>query len=382
MINMIKRGLLFKKEKHKIPLFILVFFYLNPAFSFPEMIRHGYNNCTVCHFSPTGGGILTEYGRELSREILSHISKENEEKFLYNLIRPPQWLNLGGDIRALQLYRDTPSVREAKFILMQADLEAALTYKKFSVAGTVGRKKAVKASSFTDHFISRRHFLLFQATDEFGIRGGRFFPAFGLNIADHTVVTRRGLGWDQGDETYNIEGAWLGETFNAYLTAILGKPNAGKSGDEHGAAASLAAFFNDRFKTGISYLYSENKTEQRNLLGPFGILGITPRIFLLTETDLQQKKRKGPKESRDEFGFVNYQRFNVEFLQGFHLFLSHEISKPDFDTSRSFIRNYGIGFQCFPRPHWEFLIQWQKEKNRSVSETYTDLITLLIHFYL
>lgn len=368
----------YRRSSLNIFLFITSLFYSGSLFSFPEMVRHGYNNCTVCHFSPSGGGILTEYGRELSREILSHIAKENEEKFLYNLVRPPKWLNLGGDIRALQLYRDTASVEEAKFILMQADLEAALTYKKFSVIGTVGRKAAAQSSSFTDHLISRRHYLLFQATDELGIRGGRFFPAFGLNIADHPVVTRRGLGWDQGDETYNIEGAWLGETLNAYLTAILGKPDAGKSGQERGIALSSSLFFGDRFKTGISYLYSEDKTERRNLLGPFGILGITPRIFLLTETDLQQKKRKGS----EEFGFVNYQRFDVEFFQGFHLFLSHEISKPDFDTSRSFIRNYGIGFQCFPRPHWEFALQWQKEKNRTVSEKYSDLLTFLMHFYL
>lgn len=368
----------YRRGSLNIFLFIASLFYPASLFSFPEMVRHGYNNCTVCHFSPSGGGILTEYGRELSREILSHIAKENEEKFLYNLVRPPKWLNFGGDIRALQLYRDTSSVEEAKFILMQADLEAALTCKKFYVVGTVGRKAAAKVSSFTDHLISRRHFLLFQMTDEFSIRGGRFFPAFGLSIADHPVVTRRGLGWDQGDETYNIESAWLGETLNAYLTAILGKPDAGKSGQERGIALSSSLFFGDRFKTGISYLYSEDKIQKRHLLGPYAILGITPRVFLLTETDFQNKKR----EKTEEFGFVNYQRFDVEFLQGFHLFLSHEISKSDFDSSKSFIRNYGIGFQCFPRPHWEFALQWQKEKNRTVSEKYSDLLTFLMHFYL
>lgn len=342
------------------------------------MVRNGYNNCTVCHVSPTGGGILTEYGRELSREILSHISKENEEKFLYNLVRPPQFLNLGGDIRLLQLFRDTPEVQEARFILMQADLEAALSYKKFSMIGTVGREPAGKTDSVIDYLISRRHYLLFQATDELSIRGGRFFPAFGLNIADHPVVTRRGLGWDQGDETYNLEAAWLGEIFNAYFTTILGKPDARKSGQERGIALSLSAFFGDRFKTGASYLYSEDNVEQKNLFGPYGILGITPRIFLLTETDFQHKSR----ENAQEWGLVNYQRFDVEFLQGFHLFLSHEISKPNLNFPKSLVRNVGIGFQCFPRPHWEFALQWQKQKNRTISKKYSDVVTLLIHFYL
>jgi len=35
------------------------------AWSFPEMVGKGYNNCLTCHHSPSGGGIVTEYGREL-----------------------------------------------------------------------------------------------------------------------------------------------------------------------------------------------------------------------------------------------------------------------------------------------------------------------------
>ena len=29
----------------------------------PTMIRLGYSNCTACHFSPQGGGLLTAYGK-------------------------------------------------------------------------------------------------------------------------------------------------------------------------------------------------------------------------------------------------------------------------------------------------------------------------------
>ncbi len=38
---------------------------------FPEMVRHGYVNCVACHMSPDGGGVLTPYGRSLSKELLS-----------------------------------------------------------------------------------------------------------------------------------------------------------------------------------------------------------------------------------------------------------------------------------------------------------------------
>src|SRR5580692_4135785 len=34
-----------------------------PAAALPTMIRLGYTNCSACHFSPQGGGLLTLYGR-------------------------------------------------------------------------------------------------------------------------------------------------------------------------------------------------------------------------------------------------------------------------------------------------------------------------------
>ena len=33
------------------------------AEAFPWMIHHGYTNCAQCHVDPSGGGVLTDYGR-------------------------------------------------------------------------------------------------------------------------------------------------------------------------------------------------------------------------------------------------------------------------------------------------------------------------------
>src|SRR6202030_171276 len=85
------------------------------------------------------GGILTPYGRQLSREILSTWGVDGEEAFAYGIVHPPDWLNFGGDVRTLNLWnRGTPQ-NTSQFILMQADLETAITYKQFYVDGTFGR---------------------------------------------------------------------------------------------------------------------------------------------------------------------------------------------------------------------------------------------------
>ncbi|MGZ3694528.1 MAG: hypothetical protein ACXWQO_10135, partial [Bdellovibrionota bacterium] len=74
------------------------FTFSQKAHAFAEMTTHGYTNCTACHISPNGGGTLTEYGRGLSKELLSASAKEGEEKFLYGLMQPPEWLQFGGDV--------------------------------------------------------------------------------------------------------------------------------------------------------------------------------------------------------------------------------------------------------------------------------------------
>ena len=52
----------------------------NNSWAFPEMVRHNYSNCSSCHVSPSGGGVLTQYGRELSSAILSIWGAENENE--------------------------------------------------------------------------------------------------------------------------------------------------------------------------------------------------------------------------------------------------------------------------------------------------------------
>ena len=54
----------------KLLVFVSSLFYLNEAGAFAQNAVHGYPACIACHVSPNGGGLLTDYGRSLSRYIL------------------------------------------------------------------------------------------------------------------------------------------------------------------------------------------------------------------------------------------------------------------------------------------------------------------------
>ena len=174
------------------------------AFAYPENVRHGYVNCTSCHVSPTGGGTLTPYGRGLSAELMSTWNYKGEEGFLHGLIKEekmPEWLMIGGDLRSVQTLRNTPTLTEAKYIPMGEDIEAAVKVKQVTVDLEFGKIEEPGHARFG----SRRYFAMYNVTDEWTARVGRFYPQFGLAIPDHYVSTRRSLGFDEGQERNSAE---------------------------------------------------------------------------------------------------------------------------------------------------------------------------------
>jgi len=346
--------------------------------AYPEMSRHGYANCTACHVSSNGGGILTPYGRQLSQELLSTWGKEEESKFLYGAFHPPDWLNLGGDFRAVQTYLNSPKVEQGKFIFMQADLEAAVSLKKWQLVTTMGRQEPTTFNPAGGTIFSRRHYVNYRPTDQLSLRAGRFQTAFGINTADHMIVTKRGLRFDEGSETYNVEAAWLGDDIDTFVTAVFGRPDAPQLNLDKGVAIRSGVFLGERFKTGLSYFYGVNDLGKRHLIGPYGILGITPRFFVLLEIDFQNNR---PQTGELQWGAVNYLRVNYEVFRGVHAYVTQELSKLDFSNSKNTTEAYGIGLQFFPRPHLEIQVTYQKSRMLAASTSFSDFAWVLFHFY-
>ena len=349
------------------------------SFSYPEMVRHGYANCIACHVGPNGGGLLTPYGRQLSQEVLSKWATPDESAFAYGGMKFPDWLNIGGDLRGVQTFLNNPKVQQGQFILMQADVEAAVQIERWQIVGALGRQEPTTLNPAGGALMSRRHYVNYRPTDQLSFRAGRFQTAFGINTPDHILVTKRGLRWDEGSETYNIEGAWLGEEIDTFVTASFGRPDAPKLGLDTGVAVRSGVLLGERFKTGISYFYGSNDSGKRHLIGPYGILGITPRFFVLVEIDFQNLLLAST-ESR--WGAVDYLRFDYEVFRGGHLFLTQELARLDFNNPGNRTEAYGAGFQFFPRPHFELIASFQKSRVLSVSTEFSDYGWFLVHYYL
>jgi len=377
-----------------------VFLYLisfsSNANAFPEMIRHGYANCSACHVSLTGGGVLNDYGRELSRELLATWKgneKLKENQFLWGALGSPRedqtkgrpriqdWLKLGGDIRSVYLYKNTDTATSGQTIFMQGDFEAAAVLKKLTIDATAGIEQPIPGIPID--FISRRHFVQYSLTDEFNLRAGRFIPAYGINTADHVELTRDPLRLGDQWSSYNFEASYITDKYNIFVTGILGRIDNPSLEHEKGGALQATYAPSEKVKLGGEVYFGENDNERRWLFGPLGLIGITDRLMLQSEIDFQMNYQKTLALGPDTQGWVSSQKLSYEITDGIWVFGDQEYGKFAFDIPLSEVQIYGVGMQFFPRTHFEFNVSFEKVRNLSAnSGDFYDYAWLMTHFYL
>lgn len=357
---------------------LLVFIVLGPkqVFGFPEMVRHGYVNCTSCHVSPSGGGALTPYGRGLSSNLLSTWGSEREAQVLHGLVdteKLQDWLLLGGDARGLQFHYENDAIKEGQWINMQAIGEAALRLKTWTIDLAVGKFD----SAGTWRAVGSQYYVLNQLSDTISIRAGRFLPQFGLNIPEHISPTRSNLGFGANMQRDAIEAQYAGET--AGLVATYSEaPDSIRQDREKAVAVKTEISIVDRFKPGLSFWRGESESFVRQIYSGHAILGFSKSFFLLTEFDLEEKRTKTTGSSTRTF--VTYQKLGYEIKKGVVGFLTMDASRSPADDPSTQLLRYGLGLQFFPRPHFEIETVWTRERQPSTSEG--DYAWILFHYYI
>ncbi|WP_142409788.1 hypothetical protein [Bacteriovorax stolpii] len=362
--------------------FILILI-LPKAYSYSELSRHGYVNCTTCHLSPSGGSLLTPYGRELSKAALSTWGTKSEQYFAYNAfpaISKSERILVGAYIRGLQAYKTDSTANEARAILMQVDLDAAYNGPNWAITGSLGRQELRKGLESDSRIFSRRHYGIYRISPNNQIRAGKFLKFYGLNDPNHQMYVRRLLNFGFDTESYNFEYSYQGESISTFATAFFGNfKDPFSFAKEEGVSFSASYFFYDKQKLGLSILRASDDTSKRTVSGLWGIFSYHPQFFSMHEFDLQYKSIKN--NSQKQNGFVTSNRLNYEPLKGLISFLSYDLANLNPAVISSKKSAYGAGLQVFPRPHFEVVTAWQKEEIIKLKAK-SDLYSLMVHFYL
>lgn len=349
------------------------------ARAFPDLIRHNYVNCTACHVSPTGGGVLNAYGRAMSREVLSAWGTEREGEFLHGALpegTQPEWLQIGGDLRTINIHKESPSKISERWFVMQATPEVAVTAGGFSGAIALGQADPATRSV---RWVSPRYYLQWNPLDELAARAGRFVPVFGIYVPYHTLPTRQGLGLAPGDEKDALETVWSGESWNFALS--VGRTPEGPvpaANRESLFTAQVNRNFGGSYRVGFSLLRGTSEAQSREAIGAHALLGLSERWAYLSEFTLQTTMPSG---GRRASGLYHFSQLLFEVSRGWNLYLLEDYLKSDLDDSLTLTNSIGPGVRFFPRPHFEIDGVFLKKRIASVADRYDDFAWLMLHYY-
>ena len=241
---------------------IAVVIYSGRADAYPQFQMSRDQTCRGCHISPAGGGLLNENGLYVA-EATSQFGTAPE--FLNKLIRPPDWLTLGGDFRGAYGYLQTP---EKSFdpIPMQAEVYANARFGDFTLHVTAGARPPEYKNESSTYFWSREHYLQWEtaaAGGELFVRVGRFMPVFGLRFAEHPDYTRRYGGTQLYSETYGAAVEFVKDKYEAHVTGFIKDPIIDPVAHDNGAAAYAEYRLTTEVSVGAEGMFTKSVDDQK-----------------------------------------------------------------------------------------------------------------------
>ena len=328
------------------------------ASAYPWMIRHAATQCATCHADPSGSGLLTSFGRARAEAVMrTHWGEGQPAKglgdFLFG-VPTPDWLLLGGSIRNAYYYsrvsqgaRDVGGVsfpatvsRDHRFLQMQADLRAQVTFGRFRANGGIGYlqkrgEPAVVYGGEKGYIVSREHWLGVDLGEEreWLVRAGRINLPFGLRSNEHTLFARVTTRTDINDQQqHGAAVAYASGNIRTEAMLVVGnlqiRPDAYR---EQGGVGYFEYSVTPRLAFGASALVLRttldptiNESLIRHAYGVFARWSPVRPVVVMGEGDIVVTRGETLQRGT---GSVSYLQVDVEPMQGVHLIATGEHRK-------------------------------------------------------
>ena len=427
---------------------LVVLLHSSEAHAYPWMIRHGYGACSTCHMDPSGGELLTQYGRAQGDLLLrmhyghatasldtqkqdsggfdsfdsfgSDTGAKPEPKpappppeasgpspsagFLWGLLKPPDWLLLGGSYRHLTVIRPVPKSGQKVFATfpMMADVYGGLLVGGFRAEGSIGIAKVpagsphARAAQITTNqgnqlnLISRTHWLGWSfAHDKYLVRAGRINLPFGARIPEHVMWVRAATRTDrESDQQHGVAFAYNGDVFRGELMGIAGNYQINPDRfRERGYSGYLEWMLADQAAVGVSSLVTYARADQstleaagtlRQAHGLYARWAVVPQVVVLAEGDALFKSRHDP-------GYAGFLQADYEPVQGLHFDATGEVLDEGFEPGPGAVRAPGFGqprFGGWLSAFWFFLPHLEARLDGVVRQNDSFELLGQLHVYL
>ncbi|MGC4064615.1 MAG: hypothetical protein QM784_08220 [Polyangiaceae bacterium] len=317
------------------------------GWSYPWMIRHEYTGCATCHEDPSGGFLLTPYGRAQTQTLLSSLGHgppgdevDRRSQFLWGAMTLPEFLNVGFSGRYMYSYlKPQGSAGRGKSVWMQADLRGKVTAGDWEMAGSLGYSHEGAQAAFVtsrpkDNLVSREFWVGYAIDTEQKIRLGRMYLPFGLRTIEHYLYVRNVTQTDlDSQQQYGLSYFHQGETFRYEVMAVLGnyqlRPDTYR---RRGYSGYFEYVVRPRLAVGVSSLATYQGTDElkevsgavlRGAHGAFMRWAPTSDLALMSEWDIVHSI---PTSNGDPvWGLVGNVQADWEFVRGLHGVLTPEL---------------------------------------------------------
>jgi hypothetical protein len=361
-------------------LFVVAVLTAGRAFAEPMFLARQYTRCTTCHYSPTGGGLLTPYGRSLTNELSTMHGGPSEHEFLFGVLPHTGPLDLGIDVRPAHLDVNTSGFSTAENFLMTADMMAAIRSHGWTLYGEFGREPVPDGPNYASY----EYWGGYQGEQGgFGFRVGRFLPAYGIRLADHTAFTRLPLGFDVYDQVLGLEVSHSGDRHLVQVSVSPGPASSALQNDGQRAFTAtgrLQLDLNPRTALVFSGMFRDTSQLQPHSETGGVAFGIAPtkRLSIWTEGDILSQASASGAPGGTGYTVLNETSFEV--YRGLWLKLSPQLRTDPGDTSSGTFRTV-LEADLYPRTHWNVDISVYRDVDRK-SSLVTRTIMAQLHMYL
>lgn len=381
---------------------LLLGLFSGSSFAYPTMIRHEYASCAQCHADPSGGSLLTAYGRGQGEILLrSRYGKNPDEEpgpvaeFLFGAVSPPEGLLLGGDFRLMTLATQTSgSGWTPRVFPMQGDVVGQYTAGRLRVNASIGLGNglATQAASLTQgniRLISRHHWVGVDLGEDnqFLLRFGRMNLPYGLRTTDHTTYVRSSTHTDINDQQqHGFALAYGNESLRAEVMAILGNLQVSPPAfRERGYSAYIEWAAAHKVALGLSSLITHTEQDLGLLVPKFrqshGFFARAALGRLLVISAEGNFLFESPKDNPWKMGASALLQLDFEPVQGLHVAPMGELMCSDFRSkSPCQIAVWGTA-SWFVAPHTDLRFDFIHERWTDSTPPSNKLL-FQVHFFL
>lgn len=364
-------------------LFIFVLTLPVEVHSFIENVTHGYPACITCHVSPSGGGLLTDYGRALSNEVLSTwTASENFAQPLFGAVKNTENVQWGGDFRTIQTYLDNANVKKGQLFVMQQNVEVGVITGSVQFVATAGTQEGPKQMPGRGEFLSERHYVLWTPAENSRLRVGKFRQNYGMNTPIHTRLIKSRFGFGALSETYNMEFSQFFEKYEISVTSSLGRIDKPRDpNSERNISGQFVHYLNGSARLGASVLLGESAMERRTLAGIHGAFPIGEHFIGLFELDYKYGHyTTSPQQPVN--AFASFVKLGHRPFNGAMTYLLYEHYSESQGSNYNLTQSPGIGLQWLPLTHFNIQAEFLNRTTSSNSGNSDKVAWLLFQFYI